>query len=322
MLHKSKEEPRKLPGLVATLSSGFEFTTNHIWLIVIPIFLDVFYWLGPRLSVQSIVESNIAALPSEPSLEEATFQVIELVSKINLFTSLSIPLIGVPALMNGTVPEATPLNTTILEVKSPFLWLFLFIELSILGLLLATFYLSLIGWVMNGEQNIQRRSIGLFTISVGIASLRILGLGVVFLSGLLVLLFPLLPIAFILSLLGTNLSVAVIAAGILLVATYLSLAVPAIVLDGSRVLPAVVGSLRVVHRNLQPTFTLLFAILVSGAGMNYLWHLADDGSWLTAVSIAGHAFVSTSFVTAIFIYYRDRTASQVTPIEEVEISGN
>ncbi len=322
MWQKSKEEPRYVPGLMTTLSSGFDFTTNHLWLIIIPILLDVFYWLGPRLNVRSLVENNIAGLQSEPSLEEATFQVIELVSRINLFTSLSVPFIGVPALMNGAVPEATPLNPSIMEVKSPFLWLILFIELSLLGLLLASFYLSLIGWAMNGEQNIHRRSIGLFTISIGITSLRLLGLGVVFLSGLLILLFPLLPLALILSLLGTNLFVAVIAAGILLVATYLSLAVPAIVLNGSRVLPAAVGSLRIVHRNLQPTFSLLFMILVMGAGMNYLWHLADDGSWLTVVSIAGHAFVSTSFVAAFFIYYRDRTASLDKPIEEVELGGN
>jgi hypothetical protein len=322
MWQKSKEEPRKLPGLAATLSSGFEFTTHHLWLIVIPIFLDAFYWLGPRLSVQSLVENNIAGLPREPSLEEATSQVIELVSKINLFTSLSVPLIGVPALMNGAVPEVTPLNPSTMQVNNPFLWLILFIELSLLGLLLATFYLSLIGWTMNGEPKFQRRTIGLFTISVGITSLRLLGLGVVFLFGLLVLLFPLLPLALILSLLGTNLFVAVIAAGILLLATYLSLAVPAIVLNGSRVLPAVVGSLRVVHHNLQPTIALLFVIFVTGAGMNYLWHLADDGSWLTAVSIAGHAFVSTSFVAAIFIYYRDRIASRDKHIEDVEISRN
>jgi Mn2+/Fe2+ NRAMP family transporter len=56
-----------------------------------------------------------------------------------------------------------------------------------------------------------------------------------------------------------------------------------------------------------PTALLLIIICVTALGvMRWLWAAADNGSWLTLVSIFGHAFISTAMVMATFVYFRDR----------------
>src|SRR5215212_3582821 len=43
------------PGVMGSLRAGFDAVSNHVGLILLPILLDVFLWLGPRLSVDSLV---------------------------------------------------------------------------------------------------------------------------------------------------------------------------------------------------------------------------------------------------------------------------
>ncbi len=48
----------------------------------------------------------------------------------------------------------------------------------------------------------------------------------------------------------------------------------------------------------------IMAIVLS-QGMDMLWRIPPANSWMTAVGILGHAFVSTSLLAASFFYYRD-----------------
>ena len=67
MAQKISDQTPPLPGIIATLTTGFEFTTRHVWLIIIPIVLDIFYWLGPRLNITLIVSEATAFLTNEPA---------------------------------------------------------------------------------------------------------------------------------------------------------------------------------------------------------------------------------------------------------------
>lgn len=305
-----QDDPRQLPGLVATLTAGFELTTGHLWLIVMPVMVDVFYWLGPRLSFLALVERNAAILSEEPGATEIVTQMLQLASQVNLFTLVSLPLVGIPALMGGAIPDRTPVGTAILEVDNSFLFLGSFTILALVGIILTCIYLGLISIVIREQHAVPYPGPGVFGRSVLLSSMRLLGLCIVFLLVLLGISFPLLPVAVILGLIGGGLFIVVILVGFLIVATYMSLAVPGIVFSERPVLLAVGESLRLVHRNLLPTVSLLLVIFVIGNGMNQLWHLADNGTWLTLVSIAGHAFVSTALAAAFFVYYRDRFSAQ------------
>ena len=318
MLQVPKDEPRRQSGIISALASGFELTTSHLWLIILPISLDIFYWLGPRLSVKGLIEQNLAVLQGEQGLVDSLNQITRLASQFNLFTSLSIPLVGIPALMSGPIPDETPLMPIVMEIDNSILWLFLFLELSLVGILLAALYLGLIGWAMQREIALDSPSAPNFILSMGVRCLRLIGLGIVFILILTFVLLPLLPVAFIFSLLNNVLFVAVLGVGFIFVTTYLSLAVPGIILNNRRLFPAIIESIRLVHNNLRPTIGLFIVILLISTGMNYLWHFADDGSWLTLASIAGHAFVSTSLAAAIFVFYWDRIDSrEISAGEEI-----
>ncbi len=62
---------------------------------------------------------------------------------------------------------------------------------------------------------------------------------------------------------------------------------------------------RLVRMTLPKTSLLLLSILVISEGLDTLWRVPDEKSWLSLVGVAGHAFVSTGLLAASFIYYRD-----------------
>jgi hypothetical protein len=315
MKNAADQQLQAPPGLIATLTAGFELTTAHIWLIVLPCVLDVFFWLAPRLSVANLAQKNLAALVEEPTTQEAAMQLIELAAQVNVLTSLSVPLIGVPALMGGAIPEKTPLPVRVVEMENMWLWMLVFAGVTLVGLLLAATYLKLIGLSMRSEEEEAPGFIA-FVVSVLKSAIRPFGLGIVFLTLLFIVWLPLLPIAFLVSLLAGSLFVLVLLAGFVLVVTYLSLSVPGIVLNERPLFRSVWESIRLVHRNAMQTTNLLLIVVLIGAGTNLLWRIADDGSWITLVSIAGHAFISTALVAAIFVFYRDRwTLSQDQALE-------
>ena len=51
----------KLPGIIDTLSAGFQTVNRHLYLLLVPILLDLFYWLGPRLTVKPARASTALA---------------------------------------------------------------------------------------------------------------------------------------------------------------------------------------------------------------------------------------------------------------------
>jgi hypothetical protein len=232
---------------------------------------------------------------------------MEMAADINVLTSLSVPLIGLPALMAGVVPEETPLPAQIYELDSLATLMVLQIGLSLLGLFMAAVYMGLISLSLQDEEG-RPAGMGAFLMMALRSTLRLVGLGLVFLAVLMMVWLPLLPIALLVGMLAGSMAIFVLLAGLVLVIMYLSLSVPAIVLNGRTVLQSVFESIRLVHSNAQQTITLLFAVILVGAVTSRLWQMADDGSWLTIVSIAGHAFISTALLAAIFVFYRDRWA--------------
>jgi hypothetical protein len=111
------------PGVMATLSAGFDLTAKHLWLVLLPVALDLFYWLGPRLSFQQLVEQLVSFWQQETLLMGIDADMLlELAPRTNLFTSLSLPVIGVPAFVVGLVPERTPFPTQIVELESFWTW--------------------------------------------------------------------------------------------------------------------------------------------------------------------------------------------------------
>ncbi len=56
---------------------------------------------------------------------------------------------------------------------------------------------------------------------------------------------------------------------------------------------------------LPTTALFLLSIVAISEGLNILWRVPPDNSWLTLIGVSGHAFVASALLAASFIYYRD-----------------
>ena len=207
---QEKQETTPLPGVMATLASGFDLTAKHFWLVLLPALMDSFFWLGPRLSFRPIIERWVAFSQQQnvPLAGIDLNVLLDAAPLTNLFSSLSVPFLGVPALMMWIMPEKTPLSPPVWELNSGWLWAGLFFLLSMVGLLLTAVYYGLIVRAMREPAG--GRS---FLVTAALSWLKLLGLGLLFLTAMFIIYMPLLVVGVILALFSPALASLVILAG-------------------------------------------------------------------------------------------------------------
>jgi hypothetical protein len=64
-------------------------------------------------------------------------------------------------------------------------------------------------------------------------------------------------------------------------------------------------SLRLTYRTYPQTSLFFLAVFVLSEGLEVLWRIPAENSWLALVGIAGHGFITTGLLAASFIYYRE-----------------
>lgn len=313
---QKQEESTTLPGVFATLAAGFDLTAKHLWLLILPILLDVFYWLGPRLSYQKLIERVVTFWLEQPEFAEIaeimqfTTLLRDIAPRTNLFTMLTVPLVGVPALMTGGAPETTPIIPGVQQIEDWGAWLGLFLVFLVVGLLLTAVYFTTITYALK-TQNGDEILIGFnaWAQRVGKYWLRLMGLAFVFILNLFIIYIPLVLVATIFYIISPALGSLVVLAGPFLamwIILFISFAPFGIVMNGRSVWRSMVESFRLVQTYLVPTLTLFLMIFLIGTLLDWLLILVENGTWLALLNILGHAFISTALVAAMFIFYRDR----------------
>lgn len=318
MMKEKREKTEQKVGVWATLAAGFELAAGHWWLLLLPFLLDLFYWIGPRLSLGPILSELVAVMqggmsgqaPTETAtmLESMSEQILALAPQTNLVTALSVPFLGVPGLMAGLVgPAATPLAPTVLDLESPLLVAALFLLLSAAGLILSALYYGLIARALRDDPH---SSAGMFfSRRLPVYAIRLFVLAGALLLAAVALYIPLLFVATIFALFSPGLGSLLLTFGMILIFWlffYLSFSMQGIILAERSVFWALLASVRLVRRYLMPALTLFLLTFGLRTVLTWIWLGVDQGNWLTLVSIAGHAFVSTGLVAATFIFYRDR----------------
>jgi len=298
-------------GVIDSLSAGLNFVVGRLWIVLIPVLLDFWYWLGPRLSVAPLVrqvEAFVATAAQQSnvvtplSIEEMQ-QVLEGLSQhFNLFSLLSAGLLGMPSLMGS----ASAGIGGVIEVHSWLVLLGLVPLLTLVGFAIGCLYLTLIA---NGLRAESPPPMAILR-QTGLTWLRVLGLA-------LILLFIAIaigvPFAFLVSL------VALLSPGVAMflfalfymstvwIALYLYFVVDAIVINEVGPLRAIWYSANVVARNFWSALGLILLIMLLSAGLSFVWAgLGRIHPLGTVIGIAGHAFIGTGLVAASLIFYRDR----------------
>lgn len=311
---KSSQESLPIPpppGVTGALKAGLDVISTHLSAILLPLALDAFLWLGPRLSVKNIFSAfytqmfefyRVSGMPVD-ELANSQTQFMEFLQRFNLFGILRTFPVGVSSLMQGKIPAMSPLGSQgVIEVGSWF---------SLIGWI---FLLTLLGWTL-GAVYFQRVARLVVPVENSPAPARVISQSLLFSIGFTIVGLTIgMPIFFVLSLLNL-LGPSVMQTGLFVIMLFASwVVVPlfftphGIFMRGDNAFHSVVTSLRMSRFTLPSASMFVLALFLTAQGLNILWSVPPDDSWMLLVGIAGHAFVTTSLLAASFIYYRDMNA--------------
>ncbi|HLE27104.1 MAG TPA: hypothetical protein VI793_03230 [Anaerolineales bacterium] len=310
----SRKKPEPPVGVIGALVSGFETVNARLELILLPLVLDLFLWLGPHLSVRAVIEGLLDLMRLPSGVDAATARNLEVWRRLlseygqsfNLFSVLSTAPVGLPSLMAGRAPNVMPGGQPVIwVVGNPLVYLVLFGAFALAGLFLGALYFGGIAQqVRDARLDLRKlvRSVWgdwlrlIALVAIWLFLLAFFGIPMALLAGLLALISPVVGSLF--SLLGSMLG--------LWALIYMGFALHGIILQRRGLFGALWDSIRLVHRNLPPTASLYAVIFLLGAGLSLLWNIPADGTWLLLIGVAGHAIVSTALVAATFVFYKDR----------------
>jgi hypothetical protein len=329
MLQK-QEKQATLPGVFSTLAAGFEMTTRYLWLMIIPALLDLFLWIGPRLSFRPLIESLAAQMPVQGMPVDMGAMLDLYATRLNHFTYLSVSLVGVPTLMNGLTPEKAPVQALVIERAGYGEWFGYLLLFTVAGLLLAAAYYSLIAYAMR-RAGASAAGAPVPPLRLGRRTIRtwgrLLGLSALFLAFVLVITFPVALLAGFVSLLSQTLATLVLMGALVLIiwlVMFFSYTPQGMTLNPSGFMTAMVESVRLFRANLPASLGLLFIITLVRRLLELVLLTADSGTWVTGINLLAHAYICTALIMALFIFYRDRytaflqEAQTQTSVEQVK----
>jgi len=304
------------PSLISALLAGFDTITNHIGLILFPIGFDLLLWLGPHLRLETLIKNIVGQLPYMPGMNtpenaEAVRLSQELwlvmAERLNILAFLRTYPVGVPSLMSGRQPLETPLGS-VLMLDIPSFWGFvgLWTVLVLSGLAAgALYFLAVSQASLDGKVDWSQVIAQWRWALIQVILLTLLLSGLLLLIGI--------PASCLLSMAmfgGLPLG----QFGILLVGGILVWALFPLVLSAHGIFIykyqmwiSISQGVRLTRMTLVRTSMLFVAIFLISEGLNTLWRVPAEASWLSLVGVVGHAFVATSLLAASFIYYRDAT---------------
>lgn len=298
------------PGVINAIKTGMDVISSHLSLMVLPVVLDALLWFGPRLSIEDLFSDSFGQMmalagKSLPSEEISAVQQLmaDWLPSYNLLSVLRTFPIGVSSLMSAKLPVENPLGVqSLIKVSS---------EGSLLGWF---FLLTFIGWTLGGLYfNWVSGATGARNPSPSPVRAVLQTLLFSMIVTVLLLLFGI-PAMFMLGILGL-INTAILQAAMFVLALLSAwIVVPiffaphGMYLRGQNAFYSIYASLRMARFTLPTSSMFVLAVFVISQGLNFLWAVPADNSWMTVVGIAGHAFVTTALLAASFIYYRDMNA--------------
>lgn len=297
------------PSLMKSLKAGFDVISNHILLIFFPVVLDLLLWLGPHFSLRQLVLAMSAQFEEAADMTEMALPAQDIwmlvAERFNLLSALRTFPIGVTSLMVSRSPVEVPGGQPLVWEVTSFGAVFaIWVLLTLAGLALGALYFTstsqaAVWGSVNWLETFKRWPR---------VSLQSIGLALVWLMVLLTITIPFMCVMPFLALAGSAaLPVSLFVYSLLLawVIFPLMFSPHGIFAYGLGIWASVRRGIVLVRNTLPLTaFFLLIALMVS-EGLNMIWNVPPESSWMMVVGIAGHAFITTGLLAASFVYYRD-----------------
>lgn len=309
------------PRLVPSLVKGFNAVAGNVYIILIPIAVDIFLWFGPMFRVRDLLlpalmralDISAAAVNQDALILQETTQQMwtTILEAFNLLFGLRTYPIGVPSLMISQGAQHSPLGgLAVFEMVSADGSALFILLVSAVGILLGSVYFSLISAVVDGTHDgsadgsdskvtpadILRRALQSAWLSI-ILLVTIMAVSLPLmcvLSGLLLVLPSLGMLPFTLF-------------GMLMVWMLMPLAFSphGIFTDQLKATRSIVVSIRMVRSLMSLSGLFLIIAILLSYGLDILWSTPGAGSWMMIVGIIGHAFIASGLLASSFVFYRD-----------------
>jgi len=320
------------PSLMKSLMAGFDAISNHVYLVLFSVSLDLFLWLGPRIRVNNLVQSFIQQMLTIPELQTPDMaETLKLSSEFwkiffrefNLLSMLRTFPIGIPSLIvSQSSTKGSPLGLPVFyEIESFGTVIVVSIGLLFLGISLGAFYFLMIGQAsVAGKVNWVKllHELPWAIIQTFFLTMATLFLFVAFLIPLSCVLTTFYLFGFAVEQIGV---IVVMIFGLLLIWWLLPLVFTpfSVYLYHQTLWVSLRKSIQVARMTLPRTSLFFLAVVVLSVGMDYLWTIPPVNSWWMLVGIVGHAFVAASLVAATFIYFDNANKWSAYMLEQAKL---
>jgi hypothetical protein len=317
-------------GLIDTIQAGFNAVNRNIWLLFLPLAVDIALWLGPQPTAEPLAErwlnqltpppgasstltraiederrSLLQLLQRDPEAKSNNFIAVMMVPVVhNLALFIVVPAIGIPSFQAnaGFVGAGAPLSVSSLGAALGLVAVF-----TVAGLCLSALFYGMLGQAVRDGTTTPRRFAGDF-LPILLWTTAFFVLVWIVLSTIAA------PVGMLLLVMGTAtptlgaLMLPIILGVLLWGLVYLFFAPYAIVVDCVPPLAAFRQSIQVVRHNLWSTLAFIALYGTIFFGLLILWgeiaaNLRLPGS---AIAILGHIYISSGLAAASMTYYKER----------------
>jgi hypothetical protein len=297
------------PGIINSIKAGFDAIAARITAILLPLLLNLFLWLGPRLRMDALyksLEGDMVTIWQAGRISAEDIQLMletynRMFQSLNLFGLLRTLPIGISSLFTPTqLTFATPLgdsaNLQVTGLSLP-LWFFL---LTLVGWVGGALYFRDVAWAAQAEKinatPVFRAVVQTVLVSI-LCNLILMTIAV-----------PVIMVIFVamqISVVLANLVVLFLALGSVWVIVPLFFWAHGVFLNRQNVLTSMMSSLQLTRFTLPTSSLFVLTVFLLSYGLSFLWRIPSLDSWMTLLGIFGHSFVTTALLAASFIYYRD-----------------
>ena len=299
------------PSLMKALMAGFDAISNHFGLILFSVFLDLVLWLGPRLRIAGLFKGmfeQTVALPEMQSQKEMLVQFQDMMQGFNVLSFVRTFPVGVPSLIANQLEVGSPLGKPMVwDLSSGMAAFGFWLALALVGLVAGTLYFMTVSQVALSNQVAWRQVFGQWPW----ACWQVFLLAAVWLAIILMTFVPLSCLLSVFLLSGIGLGQASLLFFLFSAVIVVWLLVPlifaphGIFVHRYAIWDSIRASIRLTRWTLPSTTMLLLVLFILSEGLDVLWNVPIDTSWMMFIGILGHAFVTTSLLAATFVYYRD-----------------
>lgn len=313
MVMESRQIPNStpVPGVIKCLVEGCNLAANKAFLLLFPVILDLFLLFGPKLRIEafsrpvfdSLFNQLLKSASNVPTHQlELMMDVLnQALSTVNLFGFIQTYPVGISVLF-GSAGSSTPLGLSPeIQVISALLIIALIALFIVLGVFFGTVYFSITAaaskengkfiWKIFGSQFL---NVVLFYIALVI----LIAVVAIPISCIMSFVFMTIPLLYQLMLV----LIIMLGCWIMIPLFYIPHGIFMKDLDFPN---AIKESFRLASWSSPITIRFILLSLVFSFGLDMIWTIPAQSSWLILFSIFGHAFITTALLASSFILYRE-----------------